>query len=355
MGLAFFDKGPRNKRDQMVAIDLGNRTTKAIHLQRRGREFALTGFAILEAPIFEKTLSVDMLSEHFKAVTQALSTKTKLLTAAVGVNEALVRLVDMPQIPLEEMRQAVKFNSRNYLQQDLPNHVYDCHILRSAKAQEQPRATMGSQKQKVLISGAKKQFVDDFLEASRTAGLVADHIVPGLVCPGNAFEMATPDIFAKEVVALVDIGFKSSYICIFREGEMILNRVVTIGGDRLTAGLAETMSISYAEAEGIKIGMPHEVQPQLEALVSPLGRELRASIDFFEHQQDRSVSRVYVTGGSTGSELILQALQNELMVECKTWNPAASLQMALPEQQASEFKMVAPQFAVALGAAFAAF
>ena len=36
-------------------------------------------------------------------------------------------------------------------------------------------------------------------------------------------------------------------------------RVVNIGGDKLTAGLAETMSISYAEAEGIKIGMAPEV------------------------------------------------------------------------------------------------
>jgi hypothetical protein len=41
------------------------------------------------------------------------------------------------------------------------------------------------------------------------------------------------------------------------------------------------MSISYAEAEGITIGMPQEVQSAMEPLLSTLGRELRASIDFF--------------------------------------------------------------------------
>ena len=351
MALPFFDNGVKKKRDQMLAIDLGSRTTKAVNLQRKGNEFALCGFALVDAPIYEKTLSVDLLTEHLKTVSQALGAKTKVLTAAVGVNEALVRHVDMPRIPVDEMRQALKFNSKNYLQQDLAGHVFDCYVI----PQSNPaKGGGGGQKQKVLVAGAKKQYVDDFIEAARNVGLTADHIVPGLVCPTNAFEMAMPDIYSKEVIALVDVGFKSSFISILQEGELVLSRVVTLGGDRLTAGLAESMNISYAEAEGIKIGMPHEVQSQLEALVSPLGRELRASIDFFEHQQDRTVSRVFVTGGSANSEHVLQVLQNELMVECKTWNPAVSLQIALPEPQAAEFSQVAPQLSVALGAAFAA-
>src|SRR4029077_11935739 len=120
---------------------------------------------------------------------------------------------------------------------------------------------------------------------------------------------------------------------ILQQGELVLSRVVAIGGDRLTTGLAESLGISYAEAEGIKVGMPAEVQSNLEALVLPLGRELRASIDFFEHQHDQTVGQVYVSGGSCGSEFIMQLLQTELMAECKPWNPLSFLQMDLPPQQ----------------------
>jgi type IV pilus assembly protein PilM len=153
----------------------------------------------------------------------------------------------------------------------------------------------------------------------------------------------------------VDIGFKSTSICLLQEGELILSRVVAIGGDRLTNGLAESLGISYAEAEGIKIGMPTEVQSNLEALVLPLGRELRASIDFFEHQQDKTVSQVFISGGSAKSDFILQALQAELMADCKLWNPLTFLQTELPPVQAAELDHVAPQLAVAVGAAIAAF
>ena len=117
--------------------------------------------------------------------------------------------------------------------------------------------------------------------------------------------------------------------------------------------LAEMMNISYAEAEGIKVGMAPEVQSTLETQVSPLGRELRASLDFFEHQQDRPVAQIFVSGGSARSEMILQMLHTEMLADCKTWNPAGFLQLALPGQQAVEMEHVGSQLAVAIGAALA--
>lgn len=358
MALPFFESGARKKRDQILAIDLGSRTTKAVYVQRRGAEYSLNQFALLDAPVYDKTLSVDLLTEHLKSVVQALNAKTRIVSIALGVNDALVRHVDMPRIPQEDMRQALKISPKNYLQQDLPNHIFDCYVIpprAGAAVMEQPaKAAVGGQKQKVLVAGARKQVVDDFLEATRTAGLLADNIMPSLVCPYNAFEKAMPEMFAQEIVALVDIGFYSSSICILQQGELVLSRVVSLGGHRVTEGLAETMNISYAEAEGIKVGMPAEVQPQIEALVSPLGRELRASLDFFEHQSDRTVSQVFVSGGSARSELVLAALQAEMMVECKSWNPTANMNVTAPNTPSADLADVVPQLSVAIGAAFAA-
>jgi type IV pilus assembly protein PilM len=266
-------------------------------------------------------------------------------------------------MPIGDMRQVLKNNTKNYLQQDLPGHVFDCFIIPprvelNGENKGQPTERLkvgGNTKCRVLVAGARKQLVEDMQNAVKQTGLVADHIVPGLLGPVNAFELAMPEIFASGVVALVDIGFKNTSICILQQGELVLSRVVAIGGDRLTTGLAESLGISYAEAEGIKVGMPGEVQSSLEVLVLPLGRELRASIDFFEHQQDQTVSQVFISGGSARSEFIVQTLQTELMAECKSWNPVSFLELALPPQQAAELEHVAPQLAVAVGAAIGAF
>jgi type IV pilus assembly protein PilM len=356
MALGFFENGARKRLDQIMAVDLGSRTTKAVHLQRRGETYALCRFALLDAPIFEKTMSVEMLTEHLKSVNHALQAKTKLVSLTAGANDAILRHVEMPRMPVEDMRLILKNNSRSYLQQDLINYVFDCHVIPGGGdvRNEASKGAAAQAKQKVLVAGAKRQLVDDFTNGARAAGLVAEQIVPGLIGPVNAFEKAMPEVFAKDVIALVDVGFKCTSICILQEGELILSRVVSLGGDRLTNVVSETMNITYAEAEGIKIGMAHEVQSALESVLLPLGRELRASIDFFEHQQDRTVSQAFITGGSARSELVLQTLQHELMVECKTWNPVSSLQMSLTSDQAAEVEQVSSQLAVAVGAALAA-
>lgn len=357
MALPFINSGSKS-RDQLLSIDLGGRTTKAVQLQRKGEGFVLSQYALLDAPIYEKNLSADLLTEHLKNVCQAMDAKTKTVSLAVGVSDSVVRHADLPQMPIGDMRQILKNNTKTYLQQDLPGHVFDCFIIpprTTTKAPEKPKVGTNSPKFRVLVAGAKKQLVDDMQTAIRNSGLAPDHIVPGILGPVNAFEMAMPEIFKRDVVALVEIGFKNTTICILQEGELILSRVVAIGGDRVTHGLAESLGISYAEAEGIKVGMPAEVQSNLEALILPLGRELRASIDFFEHQQDKAVSQVYVSGGSARSDFIVQMLQTELMAECKSWNPLSFLELALPPQQAAEIDHVAPQLAVAVGAALAAF
>jgi type IV pilus assembly protein PilM len=356
MALPFFNGATRPK-DQVLAIDLGGRTTKAVHLQRKDGRYTMSRYAVLDAPIYERSLSADLLEQHLKAICQSVNPKTRLVSLAVGVQDALVRHTEMPLMPLVDMRQILKNNTKTYLQQDLPGHVFDCWLMASRpqepKPADKPKIGSTTPKARVLVTCARRQLVEEIQQAAKASGLATDHIVPGLVGPVNAFELAMPEVFSREVIALVDIGFKNTTICLLQEGELIMSRVVAIGGDRLTAGLAESLGISYAEAEGIKVGMPAEVQSNLEALVVPLGRELRASIDFFEHQQDKAVSQVFISGATARSELIMQILQGELMVECKQWNPIGFLELALSPEQTAEVEQVGPQLAVAVGAAVA--
>jgi len=174
-------------------------------------------------------------------------------------------------IPIPELRTMLKFGSRNYLQEELSGHTFDCHLLAIQQPPEGAEIAKGkvntaSMKQRVLVGGMKQQRLDDLVEAARQAGLTLQAVVPGHVGPANALELAESEAFANEVVAIVEVGFKNSCISILNCGELVLNRVVSVGGDKLTNGLAETLSISYEEAEGIKIGMPHKVQSTGERL-----------------------------------------------------------------------------------------
>ena len=358
MALPFITPKFGKKPEQVIAVDVGSRVTKAVCCESKGDKFVLHGYSLMDAPIYEKTPPpVELLGEHLKSLIQNLNTRSKTMVLAIGAADCMVRHVEMPEMPVEAMRQVLKNNSRNYLQQDLPGHVFDGQVIYQAvpvgMANRQKPGVVAHQ-QRLVIAGAKESYVNILSAAGRAAGVNISHIIPGMICPINAFELAQPEAFKNDVVALIEVGFKCTTIGILQQGELVLSRVVNMGGDRMTSAIAEEMKINYAEAEGIKIGMPSEIQSTLEAIVAPLGRELRASIDFFEHQQDRMVSRIYVAGGPTRSDIILQFLRNEMMADCVTWNPASFVSPALPALQTADFEEVAPKLGVAIGAAIAA-
>ena len=356
MALPFL-KSRSRRSDQIIAVDLGARQTKAVHVQSGGDHLTLLGYTVQEAPSRDGGLSPEALGEHLKGVFRALGDRTRHAALAVGVPDAFVRQAELPSVPVGDMRQLLRLNSKTHLQQDYPDHVFDCCILIS-KTDKQDGAKASTpaiaQKQKVLVAGAKRQVLSELQLACRVASVNVREISPGVLGPLNAFEISDPELFAKQVVGLVDIGFRSSTIAIVMNGELAMNRVVSVGGDHLTAGLVESLGISYAEAEGIKVGMPAEVQQNLEPVLASLGRELRASVDFFEHQYDLPVNQVLISGGSARSDFLVRSLQAELMVPCKMWNPAGKLELSLPVEQRAGLEQAAPQLAVAIGTAVAA-
>src|SRR5436309_1789523 len=133
MGLSILNSRVR-RRDQVIAIDLGARTTKAVHLQRRGEKFALSDYVMVDAPSPDQSLSVDLLSNHLKDIAKALGVvRNRPITLAIGVNDSLFRHAELPLMPVPDMRQMLKFNAKNYLQQDLPDYVFDCCFVAQRK------------------------------------------------------------------------------------------------------------------------------------------------------------------------------------------------------------------------------
>src|SRR3569833_612959 len=117
------------KRDQAFAIEVGARKTKAVMIQRRGDRFALTGYKIVDAPVAERSVPEDVLAAHLRAIADSMPSKGKVpATLTLSVEEAMVRHVEMPLMPADDIRLILKNNSRAYLQQDLSGYVFDCYF-----------------------------------------------------------------------------------------------------------------------------------------------------------------------------------------------------------------------------------
>ena len=334
--------------DQIIAVDLGNRSTKAVCLEKDGGSLRLVNYTIQDRPNFGKGLSHDDLSKHLAGVAQAPNSKTKRAILVVGAGDSVSCHAEMPVVGTSQMRKMVKLSPKHYFQEDLPNHSFDCFVLH----QETETKAEGKQIRKAmtLIVAVKNELLKGLQVAAGSAGLEVVQVTASQTGATNCFLMSS-ETARKKVVALVDIGFTHSTISLLVNGETTLTRVVNIGADKITGGLGEAMNITYSVAEGLKQIMPEKVQSQLMTLILPLSHELSNSIHFFEQKEDKKVSEVFVSGGSARSKLIIEILQSELNLPCKSWDPTSSLKQNLTSAQAGALQQEAPQLTVAIGAA----
>jgi type IV pilus assembly protein PilM len=348
-----------HKRDQIVVIVLGARTTNAILLERDGAGFTFLNYTLQSTPVTAQqssqskgpVLGQDVLVEHFKRVYQALDAQTKRVIMVIGMGDSVLRHAELPAMSASELRALIQINSKNLLKQELKDYTVDCHILsRVADAKDKDGAKTPS-KCNVLVGGARTTVVRELTEALVSAELQPEHITLSQVGLVNAAWLAMPDVLKAGVIALVDIGFASSTVSFLVRGEVILSRVVGIGAQTFTHGLAESMSISHQAAEGAILVMTDKVRAQLQGLLAPLHHELRASIDFFEDEHSEHVERVFVSGGSARSEFIVEALAGGLTLPVSRWDPTKTLKLKLPAQRKDEVAKDGPQLVVAIGAA----
>ena len=184
MTMPFLSGG--SKRDQIFAIDLGTRTSKAVLLDRTEGGFSLSRFTVIDAPSYDKTLPAGLLTEHLNAIVKEMQPKTRQATISIGTADSILRSTELPLMPLSEMRQMLKFNSKNYLQQDLKDYIFDCYIVPPrAKANAEP-AKAGVVKYKVWVGGARRDFLATLETAVKGAGLTPGQVTLGLLGPANA-------------------------------------------------------------------------------------------------------------------------------------------------------------------------
>src|SRR4051812_8402674 len=124
-----FPLGNSKRRDEILSVDLGSRTTKAVLLQRHGHGFKLARFTIKEAPVYERGFAAGMLAEHLRDVAQSLQPKTRQVLLSVSAADSILRGIELPLLPVNQMRQMLRLNSKAYLQHDLSDHTFDCYIV----------------------------------------------------------------------------------------------------------------------------------------------------------------------------------------------------------------------------------
>jgi Tfp pilus assembly PilM family ATPase len=346
--------------NSVIGIDLGKHSFKGVLLQRKSdSRFVLTGFATREVP--EEISTTEELSQQIKLLLREIGGSAKNCAVAASDPNALLRIIEQPNTPVDLLRSALRLNGLAVLNQECKDFVLDIAPVaaNNANGHSANGASGGIAaptgvmlKTKYLVGGLLRSVVKQISEAVNKTRVSADILQLAPVCSFNAFELAYPDIFAKEAFLLLDMGHLQSTVLIGNKRELVLVRSIDYGGKSLTQALTADGAV---DAKAAQLMIEQADAGMAEICRESLGRlamEVRNSIGFFEGQHEESITRIFVSGGLARAEIILQTLSDELGLPCEIWDPLETCEVALPAAKRQELPNQFVSLNAACGAAF---
>jgi type IV pilus assembly protein PilM len=292
------------KTKSIVGLDIGSSAVKAVELavKPKGIELLHLGVAKLppEAIVQGAFLNSGAITDAIREAVASAGIKAKSVATAVSGHSVIVKKISLPTMTREELEESIRWEAEQYIPFDINEVNLDFQILEGGESEGQ---------MDVLLVAAKKDLIDDYVHVITDAGLRPVVLDVAAFAVENAFE-ANHGAGADEVVALVNVGSQVVNINILSKGAPAFTRDISTGGNAYTEEIQKALSVSWDEAERIKIGgaareesqdvVPQEVEQAIRGVTDTVIGEISRSLDFFAATAAESrIGRVMITGGGS--------------------------------------------------------
>jgi type IV pilus assembly protein PilM len=346
--------------NSVVGLDIGSSTVKAVELaiKGKGRDFELTHLGVAKLPsesivqgaFLNSTAIVDTIRE---AIDNA-KIKTKNVAAAVSGHSVIVKKVNLPVMSRDELDEQIRWEAEQYIPFDVNEVNLDFQILNDGEGDD------GDGQMGVLLVAAKKDLIDDYVQVITEAGLMPAVIDVASFAVENTFS-GNYDAAPSDVVALVNIGAEVVNINILADGAPAFTRDITTAGNHYTEEIQKALSVSFDEAERIKLGgraqedsqdvVPQEVEQAMQSVSETVIGEISRSLDFFAATTaDSSISRVVLSGGGANVAGFEKAFHERTGLPVEIMNPFTRM-VPSSKFEAEFLEEVGPSLGVGVGLA----
>lgn len=252
----------------------------------------------------------------------------KNVVLGVGNQRVIVRDLDLPWMPLPQVRSSLPFQVQDMLPVAVDDAMLD-YVPTGSFDGLHGRMLRG------LLVAATKDTVHANTEAVEAAGLRPMMVDLGAFALTRV--MARGEL-AGRTVALVDIGARVTTVVVVAGGAPRLVRMLPSGGQDVTEAVSGALGIPLAEAEAAKrqIGIGYSVSPDLEQAVeairtvsSALVEAIRNTLVYYSSSNPGAGPDVVVlTGGGSQLPGLGQYLSSASKLPVTVGQPLANLTVA---------------------------
>jgi len=319
-------------KPSLIGLDIGSSTVKAVEVSLKGKDkgFELKGLGVASLPpeaiVQGAFLNSGEIVDTIREAVDVGGFKTRDAAVAVSGHSVIVKKVSLPAMNREELEDQIQWEAEQYIPFDVNEVHLDFQILETSEGEGQ---------MDVLLVAAKKDLVDDYVQVITEAGLNPVAIDVAAFAVENAFEY-NYDEPGDEVVALVNIGAQVVNINVVERGVPAFTRDITTGGNQYTEEIQKALSVSFEEAERLKLGgsgpdsgqevVPQEVEHAVRSVTDVVIGEIARSLDFYTATAaDARISKVLLSGGGSKIVGLDSAFAERTGLEVESLDPLARM------------------------------
>jgi type IV pilus assembly protein PilM len=306
-----------------IGVDFGAGTLRLAQVQSEGDDFKLLAAASAEVPA-EVRDDPDARLQFFAETTRNLLTHGKFhgRRAVLGSPSSVVHTQHLTVEHVEEkfLKDAIQAQAKLKLPFDPAQALMRHAVAGQSPDKDDPRLH-------VVVMAADTRWVNQYIAAAKKARLD--------VVAMNMPQLALIDCFAavyrraadqQSVRMYVDIGGSGTRVSIAQGTRLLFARNLAIGGDHLTAAVAEALGISVQNARTLRIKLgagPGENSDRVDAACTQGFEKLANELDQCRNEHESlfpnlKVQRLIFVGGEARLETMCGQISERLKVPGQT-------------------------------------
>jgi type IV pilus assembly protein PilM len=338
----------------LVAIDIGSSAIKMLELTGNAKRRRLKNFAVEPLPkgAIEHGLFVDpiAITDVLKKMVKQMGVKGRRTAVSISGAGAMIKKVVINAGKDATVMEQVDFHASQAFQID-PAEMYYDHA-------EMGLAPNGSDGVEVLLVGARREIVEQYVTVIKEAGMQLGIVEAGALSLVNMFEVNYGVI--DGLIAVISIGASSTSVIFIDRGRVLYNHELGMGGDAFTAAIAQTMNMAWEAAESLKISagasqadLPAEFQRIMAETNNTMSNEMRQVFSFFASSSDAEgcgpVKHAFLIGGGSRTLGIDAALATAVGVPIHLANPFQNIEIDERKFKLDRVMGLGPMFGVSIG------
>jgi len=343
------------KKKDVIAIDIGSSSIKLVEISESKRGYTLTNFGmaelhpetIVDGAIMDTAAVVDAI----QSLVSGLKIKVKDVVTSVSGNAVRIQKISLPTMSQSELEESIQWEAEQYIPFDISDVNIDFQILDTLDD--------GSGQMEVILAAAKKDVINEYVAVITEAGLSVVIMDVDCFALENMYDV-NYQFETGDTIALVNIGASLTNINIMKNGISSFTRDISSGGNQYTEELQKRFSISYDEAEALKVGkgggkdIPNDEIIKVIDQVSGdiVASEIQKTFDYFLSQGTAdTVNKIYLGGGTSKTNNLPRLIQDKSGIVVEKINPFANVEYNERHFDAAYIQDIAPYGAVGVGLA----